>query len=142
MENSHLILDSKFLILKNMKKLPFLIIILGFIFAGCGQKATENIIDATTGIGAIEKKIQAEKDIARAQCIELCRGTERGGIDLSRGPCIGNPIPNMQNWVCDVAHNPRQDVDNKTENQCSSFAEGKAKHFVEVDERCNFIKSY
>lgn len=110
--------------------------------AGCSKKEADEVIDATTGIGAIEKKIQADADIAKAQCIQLCQGAKLEEKDLTNGPCLGNPITNMADWVCDVAHNPRQDVDNKIENQCSAFAQGTAKHFVEVDENCNFIKSY
>lgn len=128
-----------------MKKLLFLIFIFVIVLVGCGKQAAntaDKVIDAATGIGAIEKKIQAEVDLAKVQCIELCLGAEREELDLTQGPCLGNPITNMADWVCDVAHNPRQDVDNKTENQCSAFRDGTAKHFVEVDFWCNFIKSY
>ncbi len=44
-------------------------------------------------------------------------------------------------WVCDVAHSPREDVDNLPENQCREFGEGKANHFVEVNPNCEFIKA-
>ncbi len=125
-----------------MKKLLFSIAIFGFVLAGCGRKAASDIVNATAGIGAIEKKVGAVADVAKTQCVELCRGAQREELDLSAGPCLGNPIPNMADWVCDVAHNPRQDVDNKTENQFSAFRDGTAKHFVEVDGNCNFIKNY
>jgi len=32
-------------------------------------------------------------------------------------------------------------VDNKPENQCSAFREGKAKHFVEVNTSCELIRA-
>lgn len=128
-----------------MKKLFFLLFILTIFLAGCGKqgaKAEDSVIDAAIGVNLIEKNIQANKDLAQVQCIELCHQAQREFMVLGMGPCLGNPIPNMAEWVCDVAHNPRQDVDNKIENQCSSFAQGLAKHFVEVDPDCNFIKSY
>jgi hypothetical protein len=83
-----------------------------------------------------------EKEIAKEKCINACRQAMINGKDLSNGPCLLDPIPEVRDWVCDVAHWPRQDVDNLAENQCSSFREGKAKHFVEVDPACNFIRAY
>ena len=52
------------------------------------------------------------------------------GKDLSSGPCLGKI---EDDWVLDIAHNPRESVDNLAENQCSEYNEGKVKHFVELD---------
>jgi len=71
-------------------------------------------------------------------CIEKCLSLH--GTNLSKGPCLLNPMLQFPEWVCDVAHNPRVAVDNQQKNQCSSFREGKAKHFIEVDETCVLIK--
>lgn len=125
-----------------MKKFFIILVVLLIVFSGCAKKTADDIINATTGIGTIKKKIQAESDIARSQCVEFCKAAIQNETDIKSGPCLGNPIPNMRDWVCDVAHNPRQDVDNKIENQCADFADGKAKHFIEVDENCDFIKIY
>jgi hypothetical protein len=83
-----------------------------------------------------------EKDKAIERCIIACKQAMIAGKDLSNGPCLLNPIPELKDWVCDVAHWPRQPVDNLAENQCSYFREGKARHFVEVDISCNFIRAY
>ena len=83
---------------------------------------------------------KSEEEIAKEECIKLCKAALEKGLDLSNGPCLGNPIEKLPNWVCDVAHLPRKDVDNKPENQCSVYREGKANHFVEVDEKCNVIR--
>ena len=69
-------------------------------------------------------------------CVNLCKNAR---INLSNGPCLANPI-NNSDWVCDVAHNPRQRIDNLPQNQCSAFREGRAHHFVEVDEHCRIIR--
>ncbi|HII15708.1 MAG TPA: hypothetical protein HA362_05335 [Nanoarchaeota archaeon] len=69
-------------------------------------------------------------------CIRACEQT-KGNIE--NGPCLLNPIENTE-WVCDVAHSPRIDIDNQPENQCSAFREGKARHFVEVSIDCIVIK--
>ena len=83
-----------------------------------------------------------EKEIAIQKCIEECKNAMIRGVDLSNGPCLLESIAGLNDWVCDVAHSPRQPVDNLPENQCSSFREGRAKHFVEVDTACNLIRVY
>lgn len=57
--------------------------------------------------------------------------------DLSFGPCLSDAL--MPNWVVDIVHSPRQPVDDLPENQCPSFREGRAKHFVELDLDGNLI---
>jgi hypothetical protein len=62
------------------------------------------------------------------------------GIDLSDGPCLTNDL--LPDWVVDVVHNPRQNIDNFPENQCAAFTEGRAKHFVEMDADGNIIRVF
>jgi len=88
------------------------------------------------------KKEKSDQEKAIEICIEECRKAMIAGKDLSNGPCLLNPIKELPDWVCDVAHNPRVEIDNLKENQCSAFYEGKAKHFVEVDITCKLIKVY
>ncbi len=71
-------------------------------------------------------------------CVLMCAVELQNGKDLSTGPCISNEI--IPGWVCDVAHNPRQPVDNKPENQCPAYGRN-ATHFIEVDPSCNFIRA-
>ena len=106
-----------------MKRIIF-VLFLALLISGCVQ----------------QEKISTE-DEAKAKCISLC---EQANFDLSNGPCLSddNPEWDVEDWVCDVAHWPREDVDNKPENQCKVYREGKAKHFVEVNPNCEFIRSY
>ena len=60
------------------------------------------------------------------------------GVDMSRGPCLG---PIKLDWVADVAHDPRTDVDDEPRNQCEAYRNGDADHFVELDPDGNFIRS-
>jgi hypothetical protein len=85
---------------------------------------------------------KGEEERAKEICIEECKKALTSGKDLSSGPCLLNPISELPDWVCDVAHFPREAVDNLPENQCSAYRQGLAKHFVEVDTKCNFIKSF
>jgi hypothetical protein len=60
--------------------------------------------------------------------------------DLSDGPCLVDRVPGMPDWVVDVAHDPRRDVDDEPENQCSRYRRGEADHFVELDTQGNVIR--
>jgi len=83
-----------------------------------------------------------ENDVI-SDCISLCQHAKEMNMNLSRGPCLsdGNPEWKHEDWVCDVAHNPRKPVDNLPENQCNEFRNGKAHHFVEVTPECEFIRA-
>ena len=124
-----------------MKKIFIIIFLLFFclILSGCTRSGQE-ITNAVTGLGALDQKKQVEKDLAVAQAKDLWRQAIAEGIDLENGPCLSNNL--MPDWVADIAHNPRQDIDNQPENQCSAFREGKAHHFVELNEQGNVIKVY
>jgi hypothetical protein len=78
--------------------------------------------------------------VAQDICIQICKSSNK---DLSNGPCLSdnNLEWNVNDWVCDIAHSPRQTVDNLPENQCSAFRSGQAHHFVEVDVNCNLIRA-
>lgn len=78
---------------------------------------------------------------AISQCTETCNSALQAGKKLINGPCLQDPIPNTD-WVCDIAHEPREAIDNLPENQCQSYRNGTAKHFVEVTENCRLIKFY
>lgn len=60
------------------------------------------------------------------------------GVNFSNGPCLTNNL--MHGWVADIAHNPRQPVDNFPENQCAAYTRGRARHFIELDSNGNFIR--
>lgn len=59
--------------------------------------------------------------------------------DLSSGPCLSNAL--MPDWVADIAHSPRQAIDDLVENQCPAYLEGRAHHFVELDLNGNLIRA-
>lgn len=81
----------------------------------------------------------AAKDAAIAAAKSIYAAEEAKGVDFSKGPCLSNVV--LPDWVADIAHNPRQAVDDKPENQCFSYREGKAHHFVELDTAGNLIRA-
>ena len=84
---------------------------------------------------------QEESEVMKQECIQACQEALQEGRDLSAGPCLLNPMSN-KDWVCDVAHDPRQPLDNIPDNQCSAYRQRLASHFIEVDTECNFIESF
>lgn len=106
-------------------KLIILLLILLFLISGCVSNQNDVAISTI-----------------KNQCISLCNAV-KSKQDISIGPCLSDNNANwtVNDWVCDVVHSPRQDVDNLAENQCQSFRSGQAHHFVEVDTSCNLIRA-
>ncbi|MDP7282321.1 MAG: hypothetical protein QF475_01640 [Candidatus Undinarchaeales archaeon] len=90
-----------------------------------------------SGCTSFEEKVTVEE-----HCILHCQAAVQAEEDLSAGACLSdnNPEWTVDDWVCDIAHNPRTDVDDQPENQCEEYRNGNANHFVEVDTECNLIK--
>ena len=63
------------------------------------------------------------------------------GVDMSNGPCIAEELEDVPGWSVDVAHDPRQEVDNDPANQCQAFRDGRTTHFVELDENGDLIRA-
>ncbi|MFA6428335.1 MAG: hypothetical protein WCW02_02205 [Candidatus Buchananbacteria bacterium] len=78
------------------------------------------------------------KSQAKNLCVKLCQKKLEQEIDLSQGPCLANSI--KPGWVCDIAHDPRQAVDEKLANQCSAYG-STAEHLVEVTANCEIIRA-
>ena len=134
-----------------MKKLIFIIIALGliagliYVIVNYANKEKNNnsnsysVSEIVSGSADIQIKKKAEKDLAIAKAQELWRAALYSGEDLSDGPCLSNGV--VSDWVADIAHSPRQDVDDLPENQCSSYLDGTAHHFVELDLEGNLIRA-
>lgn len=63
---------------------------------------------------------------------------KEAGVDFSNGPCLGKVA---NDWVLDIAHEPRQKIDEDPKNQCQDFSEGKVKHFIEFDPDGKLIRA-
>lgn len=79
-----------------------------------------------TGRAERARDIGFDPEAAARTRLEEVRGE---GIDLARGPCLGMI---GSGWVADVAHEPRQPVDDEPPNQCPELRTGQATHFVEL----------
>lgn len=82
---------------------------------------------------------KTEIDTAVNQARYLYSQRKKLGEDFSNGPCLSEAL--LPGWVVDIAHNPRQPIDDLPQNQCLSYREGKLKHFVELDIDGNLIRA-
>lgn len=83
--------------------------------------------------------MESDRDRAIRMAQVLFRERRAQGIDMSYGPCLAEEI--IPDWCVDVAHSPREEVDNLPQNQCSSWRSGQVHHFVELDPEGNVIRA-
>jgi len=107
---------------EELKAAFAILFVLAVLFGCIGGKL---VPDEQAALSAVQK------------CQMHCSAAEKKGVDMSPGPCLGVIDTD---WVCDVAHSPREAVDDLPENQCADFREGRAHHFVEVTPDCKFIR--
>ncbi len=104
------------------------------------------VVIATAGIVYVfaVPRVPEVRDADRAMyaCIFLCKAALNEGLILDDGPCLSSGLEawELEDWVCDVAHWPRQVVDSQPGNQCPEYGMG-ASHFVEVNTECEFIRA-
>ncbi len=111
------------------------LLVAGFVaaalVAGCGGEDT-----------AEQAGDEAERAAAIAAAEVAYAKARADGTDLSEGPCIADPLPApADDWVADVAHDPRTDEDDDPKNQCSAYRSGDASHFVELDPDGELIRA-
>ena len=112
------------------------LLILGIIASSCNN---DKVLDATIKTTTMHKQSNDPVQL----CIQLCMKARQQGINLSNGPCLSDIMQyNSSEYVCDVAHWPRQSIDNNPNNQCKEYRQGLKKHFVEVTPDCRFIRKY
>ena len=97
----------------------FIAAVVVFFLAACGSSGSDVTPSAS------------QKAVDEAQA--AFRQLQASGQDLSTGPCISESLPGLPDWVADVAHDPRQSIDDQPANQCQRFRSGQAHHFVELN---------
>ena len=95
--------------------------------------AVSILIALTTGCGGADADPTTIASAKRAYAAAKAKG-----VEMTNGPCLGTVAPD---WVADVAHDPRQAVDDDPANQCAAYRSGEAHHFVELDPEGDFIRS-
>jgi hypothetical protein len=93
------------------------------------------------GCGGGDEASEGERDQAIAQAQEAYDRAKTAGTSLADGPCIAESLTDLPDWVVDIAHDPRQDVDDDPANQCQRFRDREASHFVELTPEGELIKA-
>lgn len=92
---------------------------------------------STTAATSIPPSFKGNED-AFKNALNLYIQKKKEGVDMTSGPCLGKIA---EDWVLDIAHKPRQAVDDKPQNQCTDYIDGKVKHFIEFDPDGKLIRS-
>ncbi len=82
---------------------------------------------------------KSEIDTAVNQARYLYSQRKKLGEDFINGPCLSEAL--LPGWVVDIAHSPRQPIDDLPQNQCQLYREGRVNHFVELDINGNLIRA-
>jgi hypothetical protein len=117
--------------------LVFLVIVvtsLATVFANSGNPFERKVKNS------YKPGVDVEADSAVNQAKKVYLQKKDQGIDFTDGPCLTNDL--LPDWVVDIVHNPRQNMDNLPENQCAAYIEGRAKHFVEMDPNGEIIRVF
>jgi len=83
--------------------------------------------------------MESDRERAIRMAQELYREKKAQGMDFKNGPCLAEEI--IPDWCVDVAHSPREPVDNLPRYQCRSWREKRVHHFVELDPDGNLIRT-
>lgn len=84
---------------------------------------------------------QTTRDQAITEAKQAFEEAQEEGLDLREGPCIAEELNGLPEWVADVAHDPRVDVDDEPANQCQRYRDGEADHFVELTPEGELIRA-
>ena len=107
-------------------RLALLALVFTALIAGCGGGSSTSSSDR-------------DKAISEAQA--AFRQAQARGQDLSAGPCISESLRGLPDWAADIAHDPRQAVDDVPTNQCASYRSGQTHHFVELTPNGQLIRA-
>jgi hypothetical protein len=75
---------------------------------------------------------QSERDQAISTAHHIYEDARANGSDMSNGPCLAVDLVPPGGWALDIAHDPRQPIDDLPANQCSNVRSGQVDHFVEL----------
>lgn len=108
------------------------------LLAGCGAGAGGGG-GATGAAGTDSDSYLARRAEAIRAAEQLFRAKAAEGVEMADGPCLSQEV--IPDWAVDVAHDPRQPVDDLPQNQCASYREGRVHHFVELDPDGRLIRA-
>lgn len=103
--------------------------------------ASALVVLIAAGCGGDDDVSDEDRDRATAAAQQAYDIAVTRGDDLDVGPCIAEELPDLPDWVADIAHDPREDVDDDPDNQCQRYRDGDASHFVELTPEGELIRA-
>ena len=109
-----------------------------FAYLAFFQKKAVAPSDFTVPTNSPQVSVPKPEDEALKNALNLYIAKKQAGVDFTLGPCLGKIA---DDWVADIAHNPRLPIDEDPKNQCAEFKNGSVHHFIELDPDGKLIKS-
>lgn len=106
---------------------------------GQEKSPAEQAFYVATGLQAVEKKAEADPELAFISAKALFKQKLLEDADLSSGSCLSNAI--IPGWVADLVHEPREPVDDLPENQCAAYLSGEVVHIVELNLNGDLVRA-
>jgi hypothetical protein len=80
-----------------------------------------------------------DRRAAITAALDVYAQQKQSGVDFSNGPCLADEV--IDDWSADIAHDPREEIDNLPENQCQAYRDGHTHHFVELTPAGELIRA-
>lgn len=106
-----------------------------------GVLAAVALVAAGCGGGSDSSGGSSDQAKAIAEAKTAFQEAQSQRQNLSAGPCIAQQLPSLPDWAADIAHNPREPVDDQPMNQCQSYRDGQTHHFVELTPTGQLIRA-
>jgi len=127
---------SNFYNVTTMNKIfpTFLFLLISLPFIGCSP-----VLEFNDQIAREFSTANDQADIVKDEAKALLEQKKKNltETDLVQGPCLGMV---NDNWVVDIAHNPRTPEDEQPANQCQEYYDGRATHFIEISPDGQILK--
>jgi hypothetical protein len=98
-------------------------------------------IGSLAACGGDDDSGDGDRDRAVAEAQRAYESAHTTPAALEQGPCLAEQLPGLEDWVVDIAHEPREAVDDDPANQCDRFKSGLAHHFVELTPEGELIRA-
>ena len=121
------------------KRSLFVIAFFVLLLVSSGLIATLGVAYLRTDESILGVTISDDRSAAIEEAYLVYERYKQEDLDFSNGPCLSNEL--IQDWVLDIVHDPRTEVDDQPGNQCRDYILGVAHHFVEIDPEGKLIRA-
>lgn len=121
------------------KRTLFVILFVTLLLVSSGLIVTLGVAYLRTGESILGVTISNDRSAVIEEAYLVYERYKQEGLDFSNGTCLSNEL--IQDWVLDIVHDPKTEVDDRPDNQCRDYILGVAHHFVELNPEGNLIRA-